>query len=329
MVKTNGTGLTNLYSFTGGSDGAYPQGLVLSDNHTLYGFTSGGGTYGSTSDSGGSATGTVFAVNTDGTGFTTLHWFAATPSSTNDDRLVTYTNSNGGGPSGLVLSGNMLYGTAAVGGSSGNGTVFRMGTDGTGFRVLHTFTAPFPSFTNDSGRTYNTNNDGANPSGWLVLSGSTLYGTAENGGSSGSGTVFAINTDGTEFATLYSFSEAVLGSFSGFSWKNDDGAGPNSLLLSGQTLYGTASYGGNWRSGTVFSLSFTPQLTAFSSQTHLILSWPTNYAGFDYTGYGLESTTDVVSPVWITNPLAPAVINGRKMVTVPVNATQQFFRLRQ
>ena len=36
--------------------------------------------------------------------------------------------------------------------------------------------------------------DGANPSAGLILLGSTLYGTAEFGGSSGHGTVFAVNT---------------------------------------------------------------------------------------------------------------------------------------
>ena len=57
---------TTLHSFTGGSDGANPNaGLILSSN-TLYGTTCIGGTSGN---------GTVFALNTDGTGFTTLHNF--------------------------------------------------------------------------------------------------------------------------------------------------------------------------------------------------------------------------------------------------------------
>src|SRR5260221_9510504 len=72
---------TTLHSFTGtntiftgvftNSDGAYPYaGLITnSSGNTLYG----------TAQAGGSAdNGTVFAVNTDGTGFTTLHNFTAT-----------------------------------------------------------------------------------------------------------------------------------------------------------------------------------------------------------------------------------------------------------
>src|SRR5205823_605761 len=153
-LTTDGTGFTNLHSFTG-SDGAYPQaGLILSNN-TLYGTAPYGGS---------SANGTVFAVHTDGTGFTNLHSFTH--------------GAYGNGPyAGLILSGNTLYGTAVGDGSSGNGTVFAVNTDGTGFTNLHSFTAvsgPYPY----------TNSDGAYPRAGLILSGSTLYGTAAEGGSS-------------------------------------------------------------------------------------------------------------------------------------------------
>src|SRR5205814_4575068 len=89
-----------------------------------------------------------------------------------------------------------------------------------------------------------TNSDGANPSGSLILSAYTLYGTATYGGSSGYGTVFAVNTDGTGFTNLHDFNGG------------SDGAGPHAgLIVSGSTLYGTALQGGNSGSGTVFSLS--------------------------------------------------------------------------
>jgi uncharacterized repeat protein (TIGR03803 family) len=81
------------------------------------------------------------------------------------------------------------------------------------------------SFTNGS--------DGSAPEAGLILSGNTLYGTAYNGGSADAGTVFKVNTDGTGFATLYSFTNG------------SDGANPQAgLILSGTTLYGTAQYGG-------------------------------------------------------------------------------------
>jgi uncharacterized repeat protein (TIGR03803 family) len=181
-VNTNGSGFTNLYIFTGGNDGANPEaGLILSGN-TLYGTAHRGGS---------SGLGTVFAVNTDGSAFRQLHSFTARSG-------AFLTNSDGAFPVGrLILSGNALYGTATVGGSSGEGTVFKVNTNGTGFTNLHSFTA--------LDQTYHTNGDGAVPEAGLIISGNTLYGTAGYGGSGGSGTVFAINTDGTGFTNLYTF----------------------------------------------------------------------------------------------------------------------------
>src|SRR5438105_15293272 len=52
-----------------------------------------------------------------------------------------FTGSDGANPvGGFILSGDTLYGTTAGGGSSGNGTVFAVKTDGTGFSILHNFT---------------------------------------------------------------------------------------------------------------------------------------------------------------------------------------------
>src|ERR1039457_4456882 len=160
-VNTDGTGFTNLYSFTGGNDGSgLVAGLILSGN-TLYGTTPYGGTNGY---------GTVFKVNTNGTGFTNLHSFTGV--------------SDGANPqAGLILSGNTLYGTVEYyGGTNGNGggTVFAVNTDGTGFTNLHSFTY---------------GSDGYWPLAGLIFSGNTLYGTTPYGGTNGTGTVFAINTN--------------------------------------------------------------------------------------------------------------------------------------
>ena len=208
-----------IYNFTNGSDGASPTaGLVLSNN-TLYGTASAGGADGD---------GTVFSVRTGGTDFTTLHSF---PSSPND----------GADPSaGLTLSGTNLYGTSWEGGTNGTGTVFAVNTDGSGFAVLHTFSAA----------NNNINSDGTHPYAGLVLSSNTLYGTANVGGTNGFGTVFALNTDGTGFRVLYNFTGST-----------NDGADPEStLVLSSNTLYGTtlgaASVGGGAPdAGTVFAVN--------------------------------------------------------------------------
>ena len=68
----------------------------------------------------------------------------------------------------------------------GNGTVFKINTNGTGFSILHNFSE---TYTNPPG-SYTTNSDGSSPNGGLILSGNTLYGTAWTGGANGNGTVF-------------------------------------------------------------------------------------------------------------------------------------------
>ena len=246
----------------------------------------GGGAYNS---------GTVFTLNTDGTGFMTLHTF------TRLDALEH--NGDGFGPqAGLVGTGNTVYGTTYEGGLLGNGTVFAVNMDGLEFTNLHNFTV----------------SDGTAPdTAPLLLSGQTLYGTADSGGSFGYGTVFALNTDGTGFTKLHDF----VGS---------DGASPLAgLILTNNTLYGTALLGGSQNAGTVFSLSFRPPLTITSAGTNVVLSWPTNFAGFDYAGYTLQATTNLTSPVWTTNVPAAVFVNGQSTVTNPISATQQFFRLSE
>jgi uncharacterized repeat protein (TIGR03803 family) len=127
--------------------------------------------------------------------------------------------------------------------------------------------------------------------------------------------VFAVNTDGTGFTNLHSFTGG------------SDGANPlAALILSGNTLCGTTSAGGALGVGTVFSLSLrpSPSLTITRAGQDVILSWQTNF-----TGFTLQSTTNLVSPVWTTNLRAPVVINGQNTVTNPIYGTQQFFRLSQ
>jgi len=302
-LNTDGTGFTNLYSFTATSDpllmtngdGAYPQaGLVLSGN-ILFGTTTGGGRSGN---------GTVFRLNTDGTAFTNLYAFTAASNSTNSD---------GGSPrAGLVLSGNTLYGTTFRNGISGRGTVFKVNTDGTGFMNLHSFLAV-------SGN--NINSDGSYPYAGLVLSGNTLYGTAFSGGSYGNGTVFSVNTDGTAFTALYSFSLVDTNSYT-----NSDGAFPYAgLVLSGNTLYGTAKNGGAADDGTIFSLLVPPQLGISLYGTNIILTWPTNAAG-----YNLQYCTNLdAAPVWNAVHPGPDPVNGQNTVTNPISGAWKFFRLKQ
>ena len=212
-LNTDGTGYTVLKHFTG-SDGANPNaGLTLSGT-VLYGTTEGGGS---------SGYGTVFKLNTDGTGYTVLNNF-------------TGIGGDGYSPdAALTLLGSVLYGTTYLGGSNYYGTLFKISTDGTGYVVLKSF---------------DYYNDGAKPSGALLLSGGVLYGTASQGGSSGfglvvQGTVFKLNADGTGFTVLKNFAGGTL-----------EGATPAAgLILAGGVLYGTTAQGGSAGNGTVFKVS--------------------------------------------------------------------------
>jgi uncharacterized repeat protein (TIGR03803 family) len=223
-VNTDGTGFTILHSFTGGNDGDTPQSRLVLSGSTLYGTTSGGGV---------NRGGTVFSITTNGTAFTPLYSFTG--------------GNDGGNPNngGLILSGGILYGITVWGGTNNNGTVFKINTGNSSFTSLYSFSATAYYPQEDS----YTNRDGANPSSGLVLSGGTLYGTANGGGANGVGTVFAINTGGTGFTNLHSFSQIVNST-------NSDGAGPAAgLVLAGGTLYGAANGGGAYGRGTLFSLN--------------------------------------------------------------------------
>src|SRR5213595_757509 len=100
--------------------------------------------------------------------------------------------------------------------------------------------------------TIQVNSEGINPNAGVIVSGNTVYGTTAAAGNSGQGTIFAVNTDGTGFTNLYSFTANPFGT-------NTDGAYPISgLILSSNTLYGTTSLGGTSGNGTVFSVPLPP-----------------------------------------------------------------------
>jgi len=108
--RATGQTLTIIYSLNG-DDGSAPQGGLIVSGNTLYGTTLQGG-------GGGNTYGVVFALSTDGTGYTNLH---------------TFLGYDGWYPTaGLVSLGDTMYGTGD-GGTFGPGTLFSINTDGTGF----------------------------------------------------------------------------------------------------------------------------------------------------------------------------------------------------
>jgi uncharacterized repeat protein (TIGR03803 family) len=148
---------------------------------------------------------------------------------------------------GLVqASDGNLYGTTYNGGTIGVGTVFRITTNGA-LTSLYSF----------SGNVYG-GTDGGNPYyGSLVqASDGNLYGTTEEGGTNGDGTVFQITTNGAE-AVLYSFTGGNDGryAFGGLVQASDG------------NLYGTTGNGGTNGYGTVFRMTINGALTSLYSFT--------------------------------------------------------------
>jgi len=132
----------------------------------------------------------------------------------------------------LQASDGVLYGMTSSGGASNFGTIFRVGSDGTSFSVLHSFSKDMLS--------HQLWAEG----GLLEGSDGALYGATSAGGAFDSGTVFRVNKDGSGYEVLYNFGADIF-----------DGYNPSGLVegIDG-TLYGTTLYGGTNGYGTVFAV---------------------------------------------------------------------------
>jgi len=258
---------TVIYSFAGGNDGLDPHGgVTIGADGSLYGTAVAGGNAGICAWDGCGVVYRLTPVN--GTwSLATIHNFKG--------------GNDGWGPGGRVVfdgAGN-LFGTTPDGGRFSAGTVYVLHPNGQGGwtkRTIHNFTG---------------GKDGATGSlGDLLFdSAGNLYGTAEQGGANGFGTVFRMSptpSGGWTFATLYAFKGMP------------DGASPYGGLVWGSNgkLYGTTYYGGAAGIGSVFELSLGPNgkweeraLYSFLGDTDGSL--PTSTLTFDSKGslYGTTS----------------------------------------
>ncbi len=224
-LNADGSGFAVLVHLDPATTGASPfAGLLQGADGLLYGTTYSGGRFGY---------GTVFRVNTDGTGFTILKDLGS--SSTGARR-----------PHAGLLFGTDgdLYGTSSEGGTKAVGTVFKLKPDGSGFQILHHFDAAVT---------------GRNPTAELIEgTDGLLYGTTLLGGSKNDGTLFKLSADGSGFSVVMNFDSSATG------------RNPAAGLLQGAdgALYGTTEWGGTWGDGTVFKLD--PDGTDFVVVEHLV-----------------------------------------------------------
>jgi len=266
------------------TDGAYPTGLIQASDGNFYGTAGGGGANGN---------GTIFKVTPNGD-FSVLYSFSAL-------QYPGRVNPDGGDPSADLVQGSdgNLYGTAYIGGTNGEGTVFKITLSGV-FTTLYSFSA-----TDEKGR----NDDGALPADALVEGpDGNLYGDTREGGSNASGTIFKITPQGTLTVLSSVFGSADLmlasdGNFYGFgpggvyqagtifrmTPQGDitvfhsfnpytEGEAPVAPLMQGAdgNFYGTTSYGGRETLGTIFQLTPTGKLSVLHLFTRFDGGYPSS-----------------------------------------------------
>ena len=276
-INTDGTSYIDLHDFSSNTndliganfDGANPWAGLLLCSNILYGTARVGGANGN---------GTIFAIGANGENFTTIFSF---PSEADDDESGINPKDS------LIISSNVLYGTAENGGAYDCGTVFKVNTDRTGFTDIHDFTdSPGPDA------------DGTGPTTSLTLYSNTLYGTTIFGGSGtgqGGGVIFSLNTDGSDYSILHNFTTS---NFTGDT--NSDGSNPNcNLTLGSNILYGTTSAGGVYGNGTIYEIN--PDGTGFATIFSFTNDSPSGSLTFaNGRLYGVESS-GIVNGLFILN----------------------------
>jgi uncharacterized repeat protein (TIGR03803 family) len=212
-----------LYTFTGGNDGFGPNQVITDALGNIYGTTEYGGA-GTCPYSLGGACGTVFKITP--AGQLTV--------------LATFNGPNGGVPYGPVtLAGNVLYGATTQGGSTNNGVIFSVDTDGSNFQVLHQF----------------SNRDGSYPLGTILVGLAGIYGVTNYGGPFGAGELYKLNKGGT-VVILHAF-------------KKRDGANPADIRFGPDgVIEGTTYRGGTaacpLKPGCGVVFSYTPGSRIFA-----------------------------------------------------------------
>ncbi len=334
---------TVLHVFQGGSDGEGPLAAPIEGID--------GALYGTTSGNNGIFSSTVYKYTHSGvfstiydfsstTGFRptldeqllqgtdgNLYAIARTGGTVDDGEIIKLSISGkllstysfaGGVTGGAVPIGTLIqasdgnyYGTTEFGGTSGNGTVYKMDTKGN-VTLVHSFAK--------------ANGGGYCPLGGLVQgTDGYLYGTTASGGANGLGAIFRTTTGGA-FKQLYSFTTVI-------------GSVPVGSLLqhTNGLFYGYANFGGAYTFGAIYSLDMSlGQFVTFvrpvgkAGQTAEILGQGlTGVSSVTFNGVS-ASSFKVVSDTYMTAVIPSGATTGPMVVTTPtqVLTSNVNFRIR-
>ena len=320
-IDIDGTGYNTIHHFNG-TDGSSPHGDVIPVGDYLYGLTRWGGThnigvifrlnrvthiydilhsfagypgdgnrghfgilhvdgvlYGQTWVGGTTNHGTIWRIDINGSNYEMLHSFDGTDG----------THAHGS----LIMVEGLLYGLSPQGGTYGVGTAYRIHPDGTGFEVIHQFGAI------------------AGDNGWAIAE--FLY-LAPRLVACGSGMLFSMNTDGSDFRIDYGFDGTVGGPASNTIVTDDNGI-----------YYGMTGSGGSGGYGVVYKYNPVPtelEITALSS-AEVELSWNTS----DFNLYQLQAALLPYPGSW-EDIGVPMLGNGGTMTVVePVIENAKFYRV--
>ena len=244
----------NLYDFNTASDGHEPEDLIV-EGHKLYGVAWEGGA---------NDHGTLWSYDPNADVFTTLHEF---------DSAI-----DGKNPAGLVSTGTMLYGTSWLGGTNNHGTLWSYDLSGSSFSTLHNLSKAsdgwLPNKLLLSGSTllgsaaggglhnggtlwsydtsarsfatlhdFNASSDGSGPYISVEMTGSSVIGTAKNGGVHDQGTLWSYDIGADEITTLHHFG----------TWQSGESSQPiDRAVLVGTRLFGTTYVGGQWQNSPFY-----------------------------------------------------------------------------
>lgn len=214
---SDGSEFTTLRAFVAQADNLY-------NGITPVAIASDGRLYFTTPVGGRDAVGGLGRMSADGTEYSVLKSFSRSGTAATYPRGELIRGTNGA-----------LYGITERGGNWDHGTVFRVGSDGAGYSIIHSFGG--------------SPGDPADPrAGVIEGRDGFLYGTTRLGGAGDHGAIFRLPRDGSNCQVLHSFR--------GTQGSPADGAEPYARLIEGADgmLYGVASQGGTADQGAVFRL---------------------------------------------------------------------------